>query len=127
MRSFSAPQLKRELHRTGVCVRFQSGRTLPVSRFWNDYFPLSSLCAIFVFIILPVSSIVNAKIVTFLFHLFLAGIKTGGVRRGKQQSYPTRPNHRVGQVMQYGSQTGQSLAAGDRLPAAPAGGTDGVA
>ena len=65
---FSAPQLKRELHRAGVCVRFQSCRTLPESRTWNNYFPLSSLCAIFVLIILLMPRVVNAKIVTVLFH-----------------------------------------------------------
>ena len=68
IRQGSAPQLRRELHRTGVCVRFQSCRTLPESRTWNNYFPLSSLCAIFVLIILPMPRVVNAKIVTVLFH-----------------------------------------------------------
>ena len=55
----SAPQLRRELHRAGVCVRFQSCRTLPESRTWNDYFPLSSLCAIFVLIISLRGGVVN--------------------------------------------------------------------
>ena len=67
----SAPQLKRELHCTGVCVRFQSCRTLPVSRTLNNYFPLSSLCAIFTPIICLMPALVNAKNVTFLFQLFL--------------------------------------------------------
>ena len=74
MRRVSAPQLKRELHRAGVCVRFQSSRTLPESRAWNDYFPLSSLCAIFVLIILPELSIVNVNFVTVLFHLCEQGV-----------------------------------------------------
>ena len=74
MRRVSAPQLKRELHRAGVCVRFQSSRTLPESRTWNDYFPLSSLCAIFVLIILPELSIVNVNFVTVLFHLCEQGV-----------------------------------------------------
>lgn len=79
-RMVSAPQLKRELRRAGVCVRFQSSRTLPESRAWNDYFPLSSLCAIFVLIILPEFPLVNVKIPAVLFSVLFCLFR----RRGKR-------------------------------------------